>query len=113
VFCFGIELSFHHRWTLTSDAAVQETIQFQPRLASGDYGILASAACAGVGVALLPCAHCRTKLASGHLVPGLANWGTPVGMVHLMFTSRRGMLPAVRLMIDFAADVLRNAAESE
>ncbi len=99
------------RWTLTNDAAVQETIEFQPRLASGDYGILASAACAGVGVALLPRTHCRTKLASGHLVPVLANWGTPVGMVHLVFTSRRGMLPAVRLMIDFAADALRNAAE--
>jgi DNA-binding transcriptional LysR family regulator len=99
------------RWTLTNGAAEQETIEFQARLASSDFGILASAACAGVGIALLPRAQCRSELASGRLVPVLANWGTPVGIVHLIFTSRRGMLPAVRTMIDFAADVLRAAAD--
>jgi DNA-binding transcriptional LysR family regulator len=94
-------------WTLTNGVAPPKTIEFQSRLASGDYEILANAACAGVGVTLLPRPHCRAGLASGELVQVLPNWGAPAGIVHLVFTSRRGMLPAIRTVIDFAADVLR------
>lgn len=100
------EQSGPSRWTLVNDAGQQETIEFQPRLASGDFGILVNAATAGVGIALLPRAHCRANLAAGRLVQVLAAWSPPVGIVHLVFTSRRGMLPAVRTVIDYAANVL-------
>jgi hypothetical protein len=34
----------------------------------------------------------------------------PEGLLHLVFTSRRGLLPGVRAMIDFAAEVLKPGA---
>jgi DNA-binding transcriptional LysR family regulator len=98
-------------WTLTNGTASEETVEFQPRLASGDYGILVSAACAGIGVALLPSGLCKGELASGQLVQVLSEWSAPVGIVHLVFTSRRAMLPAVRTMVDFVAQSLRIATE--
>ncbi len=97
-------------WTLKKGGML-ETIEFKPRLATGDFGVLASAACVGLGIALLPRAICRTELASGQLVQVLPDWAAPEGIVHLVFTSRRGMLPSVRAVIDFAAETLRAASD--
>jgi len=96
-------------WTLTNRAGEQETIEFQPRLATGDFGVLVEAACASLGIALLPRANCARELASGRLVQVLAPWRAPDAIVHLVFTSRRGMLPGVRALVEFAADSLRAA----
>jgi DNA-binding transcriptional LysR family regulator len=96
-------------WTLTHPDGQKETIEFQPKLATGDFGLLVGAACAGAGIALVPRANCAAELASGQLVHVLAPWGAPDGILHLIFTSRRGMLPGVRAAIDFAADALRAA----
>jgi DNA-binding transcriptional LysR family regulator len=98
-------------WTLMNRAGEQKTIEFQPRLATGDFGILVAAACVGVGIALVPRATCKTELASGQLVQVLPAWCAPEGVVHLVFTSRRGMLPGVRAVIDLAADALRAATD--
>jgi DNA-binding transcriptional LysR family regulator len=96
-------------WTLTSRAGQKETIDFQARLATGDFGLLVAAACAGVGIALLPRRNCSADVTSGRLVQVLPSWGAPDGIIHLVFTSRRGMLPGVRALVDFAADALRAA----
>jgi DNA-binding transcriptional LysR family regulator len=96
-------------WTLTNRAGRHQTLEFQPRLATGDFGILVAAACAGAGIALLPSANCTSELASGRLVRVLAPWGAPDGILHLVFASRRGMLPGVRAVIEFAAVALRAA----
>jgi DNA-binding transcriptional LysR family regulator len=96
-------------WTLTSRAGQRETIEFQARLATGDFGFLVTAACEGVGIALLPRGNCATELSSGRLVHVLPPWGAPEGIVHLVFTSRRGMLPGVRAIVDLAAGALRAA----
>lgn len=96
-------------WTLMNRAGEHETIDFQPRLATSDFGILVGAACAGAGIALLPRANCTAELASGRLVHVLASWGAPDGILHLVFTSRRGMLPGVRAVVEFAANALRAA----
>ncbi|MGO9834045.1 MAG: LysR substrate-binding domain-containing protein [Polyangiaceae bacterium] len=103
------ELPGPSAWTLMSRAGQKETIAFQPRLATGDFGLLVGAACAGIGIALLPRANCSAELVSGRLVQVLAPWGVPDGIVHLVFTSRRGMLPGVRAFVEFAADALRAA----
>jgi DNA-binding transcriptional LysR family regulator len=98
-------------WTLVNQTGEKETLEFQPRLASGDFGVLVAAARAGVGIALLPRANCSAELASGRLVEVLTPWSAPDGIVHLVFTSRRGMLPGVRALITFAADALRAATD--
>jgi DNA-binding transcriptional LysR family regulator len=96
-------------WTLTHRAGQKETIQFEARLATGDFGLLVAAACAGAGVTLVPRGNCSAELTSGRLVHVLPTWGAAEGIVHLVFTSRRGMLPGVRAVVELAADALRAA----
>ncbi len=98
-------------WMLKKGAGRQETIEFKARLATGDLKVLIGAACVGVGIALVPRAKCRAELASGLLVQVLPDWSAPDGIVHLVFTSRRRMLPSVRAMIDFAAEALQAATD--
>jgi DNA-binding transcriptional LysR family regulator len=49
----------------------------------------------------------REPLASGQLVRVLPDWESREGIVHLVFTSKRGLLPGVRAVIDFLAQALR------
>jgi DNA-binding transcriptional LysR family regulator len=96
-------------WTLTTESGETQTVHFTPKLATGDFGILVDAAREAGGIALLPWANCRPELVSGELVRVLPEWGVADGILHLVFTSRRGMSPAVRAVVDFSANVLRAA----
>jgi DNA-binding transcriptional LysR family regulator len=98
-------------WRLTGPDAQLWSVEFDARLAAGDLDTLVAAAVEGVGAALLPELECRTQIASGQLVRLLPEWGAADGIVHLVFTSRRSMLPGVRAVIDFAAKALAEAAE--
>jgi len=98
-------------WVLANAAGEQALVDVLPRLATGDFVTLIHAARAGIGIALLPRANCEAELASGELVQVLPDWGAADGILHLVFTSRRGMLPGVRAVIDFTANALRVAAD--
>jgi DNA-binding transcriptional LysR family regulator len=65
------------------------------------------AAAAGLGVALLPYHTCRSELTGGRRVNILPQWRTEDGIVHLVFTTRRGLPPAVRAFIDHLAAAFR------
>ena len=97
--------------TLMNDAGKRERTEFHPRLAIGDFDSLIAAARAGVGIALVPGASCKAELASGELVHVLPGWCASDGIVHLVFTSRRSMLPGVRAVVEFAAAALRAAID--
>jgi DNA-binding transcriptional LysR family regulator len=97
-------------WHLTSQKGEISIVPVEPRLASGSFDILIAAACQGAGIALLPATYCREALASGALVRVLPEWSGADGILHLVFASRRGMLPSVRAVIDFAAAALKSAA---
>jgi DNA-binding transcriptional LysR family regulator len=62
-----------------------------------------AAALAGLGVARLPEDSCVEDVRRGGLVHVLPQWSTPEGVVRLVFTTTRGMLPAVRAFIDHFA----------
>jgi len=100
-------------WLLANGNNEQESVNVQSRLATGDFGVLVGAARAGVGIALLPEPNCGKELEAGSLVRVLPGWDVPGGILHLLFPSRRGMLPSVRAVIDFLADALRSHVESE
>ena len=61
------------------------------------------AAIAGLGIAILPDHVCRKAMAEGQLVHVLPGWRGLQGIVHLVFTTRRGLPPAVRALIDHLA----------
>ena len=56
-----------------------------------------------MGVALLPDHVCRDALLEGRLVRVLPEWRGQIGIAHLVFTTRRGLPPAVRALIDHLA----------
>jgi DNA-binding transcriptional LysR family regulator len=95
------------RWRLSNGSGNEVEVAHEPRLASSSFTILRQAALDGVGVALLPERVCRGLLESGDLVHILPDWRLWEGTLHLVFTSRRGLLPGVRTTIDFLSQVLR------
>jgi DNA-binding transcriptional LysR family regulator len=60
----------------------------------------------GVGIALIPQNICRAALADGHLSQVLPAWHSHDSIVHMVFTTRRGLLPATRALINYVADHL-------
>jgi DNA-binding transcriptional LysR family regulator len=94
------------RWTLVDRDGNEEVVVHEPRLSASVFTILRQAAIDGIGVALLPEYTCREPLDDGRLEQVLPNWAGHDGILHLVFTSRRGLLPNVRAVIDFAAEAL-------
>src|SRR5260370_29092067 len=94
------------RWILVDAAGAEEVIVHEPRLAATEFAILRQAAIDGLGVAFLPDYACREPLADGRLQQVLPGWAGRDGILHLVFTSRRGRLPGVPAVIAFLAAVL-------
>jgi DNA-binding transcriptional LysR family regulator len=90
-------------WTLGRDDGNVHTLRHEPRLACGDYAVLCDAAAAGLGVAYLPDHACAEYLAAGRLNRVFPAWRSEAGIVHLVFTTRRGLPPATRALIDHLA----------
>ena len=66
-----------------------------------------------MGVAALPLMMIRDELDAGTLVPVGAPWVPEPGAVHAVFPSRRGLLPAVRELLDFMAAEYGETARRE
>ena len=97
-------------WRLTTESGDANAVAIEPVLATGSLDILIASACQGTGIALAPAVNCKEALASGALVRVLPDWSGVEGILHLLFTSRRGMLPGVRAVIDFVAAALKSSA---
>ena len=98
-------------WPLVGPDGAEATLPVEPRLATGSFELLLDAARAGMGIALVPELSCRSDLTAGTLVRVLPGWSGTDGIVHLVFTSRRGMLPGVRAVVEFAAAALGSTLE--
>lgn len=95
-------------WGFSGPDGVQRTIRHEPRMTCVDFLALRDAAIAGLGVALLPDHTCRSELAKGSLAHVFPQWYTEDGIVHLVFTTRRGLPPVVRAFIDHLAVAFRH-----
>ncbi len=84
-------------WTLHS-AGRSVTLPLQPRLAVNDYALLRAAACAGLGIALLP-AYVFESAPEGQLVPVLPAWSGAEIPVHAVFPGGRHTPPKVTAML--------------
>jgi len=90
-------------WTLERDDRAIHVLRHEPRMTCGDFAAVRDAAANGLGIALLPDHVCAEHLARGRLVHVLQDWRGQRGIVHLVFTTRRGLPPAVRTLIDHLA----------
>ena len=93
-------------WTLYNEAGEVRDVSHSPVLACSDFTVLERAAIEGIGLGLLPDMIVERGFRNGVLTPVLADWSSAESAVHAVFTSRHGMLPAVRALIDHLAENL-------
>lgn len=93
-------------WELVGPKGETASVEPAPRVVCHDFVVLRAAALAGLGVARLPETVVREDLRRGTVVRVLPAWSSPQGVLHVVFPSRRGLLPAVRAFIDFLAERL-------
>ncbi len=104
-----LESAERDTWLLShADGRTAEVVH-RPILGCGDFNVLVAAAAAGLGVSLVPEENCGAAIRAGTLVQVLPEWTHSEGIVHLVFTSKRGLLPATRAFIDYAVKEMPRA----
>jgi DNA-binding transcriptional LysR family regulator len=93
-------------WTLFHENGEVHDVSHSPVLLCSDFSVLERATIEGIGLALLPDMIVERGFRSGFLTPVLPEWTSAESTVHAVFTSRHGMLPAVRALIDHLAENL-------
>jgi DNA-binding transcriptional LysR family regulator len=76
----------------------------RPRFVADDLLTLKTVVLQGIGMMMIPAYMCCESLANGRLVEVLPGWRPPPGILHAVFPSRRGMIPAVRSLLDFLGE---------
>ncbi len=94
------------RWELQGADGQLRRVELKPRVSGFDFQMLMALARQGMGITMLPETLCADLVRAGSLEVVLPQWRLPQGIAHAVFASRRGMLPAVRVFIDFLAEHL-------
>ena len=100
-----------HVWQLNGPDGRSVVATHTPRLVTDDMMALRQAALAGVGIVQLPTMTIRDEFHAGTLQRVLPDWAPQSGIVHAIFPSRRGLLPAVRQLIDYLAEQFEQLAD--
>lgn len=94
------------RWELQGEGGEVRRIDLKPRVSGFDFPMLMALAKQGLGITMVPEILCAQSVRNGELEVVLPAWRLPQGIAHVVFASRRGLLPAVRLFIDHLAERL-------
>ena len=84
----------------------QKKIKVNPIVMGSDLMMLAQLARQNCGIVLLPDSIVQDHVQNGELVRVLPDWKAPHGIFHAVYLSRRGLLPAVRVFIDYLVEQL-------
>jgi DNA-binding transcriptional LysR family regulator len=91
-------------WRLRAqDGQGETTLAVTPRLVSNDLSTLKRAAAEGVGVVALPAYLCKQELHSGQLTRVLPRWLAGQSTFTALLPHRRGLLPSVKLFVEYLA----------
>lgn len=90
-------------WKFQNAKLGTKVIKHEPKMSCIDFATVREAAIQGLGIALLPDHTCREFIENHKLVQLFPEWHTEIGIIHIVFTTRRGLPPAVRLFIDHLA----------
>jgi DNA-binding transcriptional LysR family regulator len=91
-----------HTWDLRHVDGRECAVAFEPRYVTDDMAALRLAAERGNGIVQLPVYMVSEQLRAGSLVAVLPDWESTSGIIHAVFSSRRGQSTALRSFIDFA-----------
>lgn len=90
-------------WTLESKGRQME-VMLKPVLLANDAAPLHAALLAGSGIAMSTAGMVRSEVAAGRVLPVLPDWSGPTLEVRAIYASKRGLLPRVRLFLDFLVE---------
>jgi DNA-binding transcriptional LysR family regulator len=97
-------------WRLRPQAKTRRqsevTLALTPRLVSNDLSTLKHAAVNGMGIAALPAYVCKSELRSRQLTRILPGWVAGESTFTALLPHRVGLLPAVRIFVDYLARYL-------
>lgn len=79
-------------------------IEYCPKLRTDNFFAIKAAVLKGVGIASLPKVYVNEALSQGTLVEVMPDWHLPKGVIYVVYTSRLGMLPAVRTLLDYLVE---------
>ena len=91
-------------WKLVGPDRREYDFQHRPLYAADDLLTLKYAVVKGTGMSVLPDYMVRRELRLGQLEQVLPGWAPRPGVIHAVFPSRRGLLPAVRRFLDFLGE---------
>ncbi|MBA2961174.1 MULTISPECIES: LysR family transcriptional regulator [Ramlibacter] len=97
-------------WRLLGPGGREHDLQHRPLHTADDLLALKYLALQGLGMSVLPDYMCARDVREGRLEHVLPGWMPPAGVVHAVFPSRRGMVPAVRRFLDFLGEHLTEEA---
>ncbi|MBH2593622.1 LysR family transcriptional regulator [Serratia marcescens] len=101
-----IDIEHEQPWEFTDAQGNASVLEASIRLACREWDIVRHALFSHQGIAILPDIICHADLQSGRLIQVLPQWHSPPLIAHMVFPTRRGMLPAVRVLVDFLAERL-------
>jgi DNA-binding transcriptional LysR family regulator len=94
-------------WRLLGPQGQEYILAHRPRYVADDLITVRSAVIQGIGMCPLPDYLCRDAIAEGRLAQVLPGWGPEMGVLHAVFPSRRGLVPAVRSFLDFLGEYVK------
>ncbi|AIY41711.1 Transcriptional regulator [Collimonas arenae] len=95
--------SERYMWNLVDAGGQAYSLLHKPRLATDDMSSLRIAATLGAGAVMLPREFVGDDVQAGRLRILLPHLSSRAGLVHAIFPTRRGMVPAVRHLLDALA----------
>ncbi|MEZ0306487.1 MAG: LysR substrate-binding domain-containing protein [Ramlibacter sp.] len=91
-------------WKFIGPGGREYDFQHRPIYVADDLLTLKYAVGSGTGMSIIPDYMCRRELRLGQLEKVLPDWAPRPGVIHAVFPSRRGLLPAVRRFLDFLGE---------
>lgn len=99
-------------WRLVGPGGREHELLHRPVYTADDLVSLKCAVVQGTGMCALPDYMCGPELQDGSLELVLPGWEPPPWIMHAVFPSRRGMVPAVRRFLDFLGEEVTEEAVS-
>lgn len=91
-------------WRLVGPDRREHELQHRPVYTADDLLTLKCAVLQGTGMCVLPDYMCGAELQDGRLELVLPGWEPAPWIMHAVFPSRRGLVPAVRRFLDFLGE---------
>jgi DNA-binding transcriptional LysR family regulator len=91
-------------WKLIGPNGREHDFQHRPVYTANDLMTLKYAVLQGTGMSILPDYMCSRDIERGDLEIVLPEWSPRPGIMHAVFPSRRGLVPAVRRFLDFLGE---------